>query len=59
MKKHNERNAGRKPIGDTAKIHKTLRIDPELFELVTKNFESFSQGIDEILRKHFKKIKIN
>ncbi len=50
---------GRPPKGIVAKQHKTCRIDPTLIAAVEKDHDSFSKGLEEILRAHFLGTSIN
>lgn len=49
----NERNAGRKPEGETAKVHRTHRLPPFLIDKILNEFESYSFGIECIVRDYY------
>ena len=49
IKKKKVNKGGRPRDGKNLKIHKTLRLDHELIELIEKDFLSFSGGIEALI----------
>lgn len=52
MKKHNERNAGRKRHGTERKQHKSIALEPYLIEIIKNDFPNFSLGIEILIKDY-------
>lgn len=59
MKKHNERNAGRKRHGKEVKQHKSIALEPCLIEAILEDpeFNSFSHGVETLIKRHLERKK--
>jgi hypothetical protein len=52
--KKNERNAGRKPDGDEAKLQKSICLEHKYINVIKKDFPNFSKGIEELIKDYIK-----
>ena len=50
-RKHNERNAGRKPHGEEAKKHRSICIEKYLNDFAKKQNPNFSQYVSDLIKK--------
>ncbi len=57
MKKHNERNAGRKRHGKEVKKHKSIALEPYLIEEIKADFPNFSLGIEILIKDYIARKK--
>lgn len=51
-KKKNERNAGRKRLGEGLRLSKSVSIDEELCEYLVKEFGSLSKAVNTLGNQH-------
>jgi hypothetical protein len=45
---------GRKPHGETAKVHKSIKFEQYLIDFILDEYESFSGGLEKLAKKALK-----